>query len=519
MVAAVLRFSALSSRGLVYWDEAKFALEGMRLEHGLRAMVELHAVLPAGKAVGTAKPAHALFIALAYLVAGVHDYSSLYLDAAASTLAVLVLYLIARRLFDAPVALVAALLLATSEYDVIYARSALSESDANLLLLLAVAIWAHGSGARDGEFSRRAALSARPALASGVLAGLAFSTNYRLIVYAAILILLDMTLVYRRAGIRQSGWRLGGWLAGLAAVPVAWEVIGILAAHGGFTLFRGEIDRLPSSYFQEVWYQLHEGKQSVFHFSPLSYAQWWVVRQGWPATVVLVAGLSLAAVRRTFRWLAAAAFVVLPYGLYIFAPFYVPRNLSPSLPFDAILMAAALLELLRRFGRFALPAVLIASLLLGGIGALMSWRLTAERSGFVLAARYVEKHGAGRALTSTEIMVFYLRGPGRYCAAPALPFTLRGLAAYRRKGYDLAVIDRHHESPVVPAILARAPVAARFTALGPLHIGESLISSENSDPPNADEPVEFVTVYQLDRMRLPQVSAARVPPCKLDNVT
>src|SRR5947209_15846356 len=99
--------------------------------------------MPAAKAIGTAKPTHALLIALSFALLGIHDYSALLLNALASVLAVILVYRIAAMLFDSTVGLLAALVLAVSEYDIIYARSALSESDANALLLLGVLLWLH----------------------------------------------------------------------------------------------------------------------------------------------------------------------------------------------------------------------------------------------------------------------------------------------------------------------------------------------------------------------------------------
>ena len=139
----LLRFANLPVRGLIYWDEGKFLLEGVRLETGLRILAGAHSSLPAGKAIGTAKPTHALLIALAFLLFGAHDYSALFLNAFAGVMAVIVVYRIAALLFDPTVGLVAALVLAVSEYDVIYSRSALSESDANALLLLGVLLWVY----------------------------------------------------------------------------------------------------------------------------------------------------------------------------------------------------------------------------------------------------------------------------------------------------------------------------------------------------------------------------------------
>ena len=144
VLAAVLRLHSLSGRGLLYWDEAKFSLEGVRLEAYLQAIFGHPALLTAGKSVGTAKPTHALLIALSYAVFGIHDYAPLYMDAVASVVGVALAYFLGKRLFGPIPGLVGALFLAVSEYDVIYARSALSESDADALFLAGVLLWVVG---------------------------------------------------------------------------------------------------------------------------------------------------------------------------------------------------------------------------------------------------------------------------------------------------------------------------------------------------------------------------------------
>src|SRR5947209_2100450 len=123
LTAGILRFHALSQRGLVYWDEAKFALEGLRLLAGTQAALGAHISPLAGKAIGTAKPTHALLIALSYAVLGTQDRAPLFLDAVCSCLEIVVLYLLGRRFFGPVVALLAALFLAVSRYDIIYAPS------------------------------------------------------------------------------------------------------------------------------------------------------------------------------------------------------------------------------------------------------------------------------------------------------------------------------------------------------------------------------------------------------------
>ena len=140
-IAGVLRFAHLDLQGLMYWDEGKFALEGLRLESALRAFVGGHVDPSVGKTVGTAKPSHAFLIACAYFTLGVHDYSPLAINAAFSLIEIALLYGLGLRLFGLRIALPAAFFLAVSEYDIIYARSALSESDAACVFLAGVLVW------------------------------------------------------------------------------------------------------------------------------------------------------------------------------------------------------------------------------------------------------------------------------------------------------------------------------------------------------------------------------------------
>jgi 4-amino-4-deoxy-L-arabinose transferase-like glycosyltransferase len=535
-VATLLRFFALPQRGLIYWDEGKFALEGIRMEAGLLALFGAHVSLIVGKTIGTAKPTHALLIGLAYIVFGIHDYAPLLLNAAASVVQVALVYRVARRLFGPGVALISALFLAVSEYDVIYARSALSESDANALLLAGVLAWVSGCVHPLGRsFSKnertagswRISASSRVPLVAGLLIGVAFTTNYRLIIYVGALVAFDliwtvMDPVFRTPDIRVGivgspittlkytsrlaplGGRMLAWITGLAIAPLAWQLIDVIARARGLVLFRNELTGRREWYLYQVLYQLHEGKQAVLHFSPVPYLQWWLVREGWPLSLLLLIGIGLALRYRSFPWLAMAVPVVVPYLVYIFAPFIVPRNLDAAVPFACVLAAAALVTIATsmRLVRIQASLITVVTLAIGALGATMSWRLTAERSGFARAAAYVEQHDHGRALISNEVMVFYLRGSGSHCDAPPLPDRVSRLAADVAAGYHYAVLD-HSRSPLTLFVRHHMPRVVRYLATGPISIGENPISSENSYPPDPHAPIEYVTVFRLDKHLLP----------------
>ncbi|MGH2449439.1 MAG: glycosyltransferase family 39 protein [Chloroflexota bacterium] len=510
-LAGLLRFYDLTSRGLIYWDEAKFALEGLRFRALLESLVGLHVSLLAGKTVGTAKPTHGLFIAFAYLLLGAHDYAPLLMNASFSLAAVALTFFLGKRLFSPGVGLIAGLLLATSEYETIYARSALSESDAAAILVLAVLVYTWPGNANQW----------RPIFLTGIVLGLAFTTNYRILIYGFALVLFDLLWTWRSKGILPAAPRLAAWIAGALVFPLAWQVVDLLLRAHGIVLFRDELTGAPTLYYQEVIYQLHQGKQAVLHFDPRLYIQWFVVRQSWLSFALLLGGLAMAFVQKSRWYLLISSLIVVPWVIYVFAPFVVPRNLEAALPFIVILQGAALMSASRMIVGWRqtqrVGAVVALALTLSGLDAAMTWRLTAERSGFAAAAAYIKRHDDGRALTSNEVMVFYLRGQGAHCRAPAMPLKRRALEAEVQIGYRYAVID-HHTSHFSDWVIHHAPKIALWPVAGHISLGEYPVDSENSYAPGDGHPREHVRIYDLRPLHLP--STKRLPrTCNRNRVT
>jgi hypothetical protein len=515
LAGGILRFWELPQRGLVFWDEGKFALEGMRMQAGILQVVGQHTSPSAGKAVGTAKPGHALLIGLGYLVLGVHDWTSLAVDALASTLAIPVTFLIARRLVSDFVALLAAACLALSGYELLYARSALSESDACLLYLLGVLAWL--PAVRDGGGTR----TWKGVAGAAALFGAAFTTNYRLVIYIGAVVLVDLVVTLRARGASMAAARASLWLAGLAILPLVWEAGAIDCAHHGLILFRNEVTGGPDTYLHEAIYQIHGGKQSVVRFAPLPYLEWFWLRQGPVISLLTVVGVAAATVRRLPGPIYLIALPLIPVWVYLFAPFIVPRNLEADIPLLSVVAASGAAEIWN-LGRPARVRLLVAALLVlavTGNGLWSTTRLLAMRSGFADAASYVQLHHAGRTLTTTEIMPFYFRGSAATCNSPALPVTLGRLKADVAAGYRYALLERHRTS-VSDFVRSHARRVAQFSALGPIHVGENLISSENADPPNPGEGPDEVDIYAISSLRFqPSVRATLRPSrCLRDRV-
>jgi len=517
VLAGVLRFDMLVKRGLLYWDEGKFALEGVRILSVLISLPVVHPAGLAGKAIGTAKPGHALLIALSYALLGVHDYAPLLMNATASVLQVVVLFFVARQFFGPHVALLAAAFLAVAGYDIVYARSALSESDANLLFLTSVLVWSTRCKPWATDFRPN-----RPAwrgiVLPAIMLGAAFTVNYRLIVFIAVLVPADLAIRWKREGWRAVTRVAALWAVGLLLLPLAWQVIGVLAQRHGVVLFRGEIDYLPTSYFHEVLYQLHGGKQSVVRFSPLPYLQWYTHRQGWLTFALLLLGLAIATFDRSTRWVLPASLVLIPYGVYVFAPFIVPRNLDAALPFAALLSAAALARVLDhlRVWRARVIASALAATAVVVVGVLQAGSLITVRSGFAQAATYLEQHGSHGAIVQNEIMRFYLRDEGRGCDAPPLPTQVASLAQDDGLGGDYAVVDNYF-SPTALYLAHHAQVVARFATSGTTTLNEDLVASEDGVPPGSQHK-HFVDVFSLDKLHLPVRGLVRPQVCTLDQL-
>jgi 4-amino-4-deoxy-L-arabinose transferase-like glycosyltransferase len=506
VLAATLRMAFLPGHGLFFWDEAKFALEGVRLHAELSHLLTGRGALAAGKAVGTAKPGHALLIALAYGLLGVHDYAALSVGAVGGVIEVLLVYIVGRRLFSRGTGLVAAALLAVATYDIVYARSALSETDANAIFLAGILLWSYAwSGAERGARPMRPALL----FAAAVVCGFAFTVNYRMAVYIAVIVLIDLawSTVTQPLSLLT---RLPAWLAGLAIAPAAWQVLGDVAAAQGVALFRSEVTLRPQTYVDQVLGRFGLASSGPTSVSTLP-VQWLVQREGVAVIAMVLAAVIAALVVRSLSWSVVAALVVLPVLASMGAPYAVARTLEGAIPFGALLIgaltcqAAGLWKVMR-------PIVALAVVLAVVVGTMQAWPIVTARSGFLLAARYVLRHHARGALTSSEIMPFYFRGPGSRCRAPRMT-DLDHLAADTRI-YRYAVLDYHAGGVTGRIVRNDGRLVARYPVLTGTEMGASLITSE-APTPVASGAAAYVEVYRIDTIHIEAANQAPADACLL----
>ena len=352
--------------------------------------------------------------------------------------------------------------------------------------------------------------------------------------YILVLVAFDFIRSWKVAGWRSMLRRIVPWAGGLAAMPLLWQLVDVLARAGNHVLFRSEVNVIIKShghviyrnvslgkaewYLSQALFQLHGGKQSVFQFNPIPYLQWFYVRQGIPICLLVLVGLYFALRTRTFPWLVTAAFVVIPYVVYMFAPFIVPRNLDAALPFVSILAAATLFDLVEMFRiARARPAVMVAlTAAIALLGVTMSWRLTEEQSGFKQAVAFLKSRGVTRVLASNEVPIFYFPGApsGVRCDAIPIPGPLAKLAADRRSGYQYVILDHTGGSYLTKYIVSRGTLVASFLAYGNIDIGENPIQSENTIEPSAQSgPPQRILVYDIKGLNLPAPGSQHADVC------
>lgn len=514
-VGAYLRFADLATRGYIFWDEAKFSLEGLRFYSELSSILGNHVVMY-GKAIGTAKPGHALLFALGYALFGIHDYSPLYVNAAASLGEILCVFFLGRRTFGTWTGLAAALLLAVSNFDAIYARSALSECDGTLMLLLGIMVLDCARLDVGARMTRRHAVRF---LGAGLLFGAAFTINYRMLVYIGVVAAMYVFhQLVRRISLRHVLPPLLVTAAGGVMLPLGWALAGLLASAHGTVLFFNEYEHHATQYLPQAYYQIHQGKQAVTHFEPFTYARWYWVRQGGVASLALGVGLVAAVVAKSGYWRALAAGIAFVYAFYINAPFIVPRNMQAAVPLACLLTAATIIHLGRSFVKATWSSP-VRAVILGVVviqGLVLSLQAMRIQSGFPVAALSLAQRGGSKALVTNEIMVYYLRGSGNQCSAARMPGSLARLRADIRGGYRYSVLDRYERSPAQTLILTHAARLIHVPVLGGPPGSEDIVASENTFAPAAHPITHFVDVYDLRHLHIGATRSVPASTCHLD---
>lgn len=383
-LAGVLRLTGVSEVGLRYADGSWYASDA-RLWHRcakvaadplswyavfiqdkafLLSRLDAHGVDRSGR---YAKPCQGYTLLVAAMMTIVGDTPSAgpITNAVLSTLSVGALFLGARRLLGEGVAFLAALLLAGSPYDLVYARADLADPAATFFVLSGVLLWANAP--RDGVTPRRRLLI------TGVALGLAASCHYRSVLFVSILFGIDAArAVVRGAGsgvveARRLGacwtWIALGWVLPVAALEAFFQA-GALAARMSDAFF-------PFQSFigaARHWIGLHfdgDAKATPDLGAIAVYAGYVARWQGW-AFVGLTGIGAIVCVRRGFTLCVAGIAPLFVILSLLFQPYHVARALSVVVPMMCVCAAVGAVTLARVCsggGRMTTAGALAAALL------------------------------------------------------------------------------------------------------------------------------------------------------------
>ncbi|MBI4381934.1 MAG: glycosyltransferase family 39 protein [candidate division NC10 bacterium] len=488
MLAVALRLPAIQ-RGLFHWDEAQFLFS---VQPGVLAIREAAGLTGAPRPFPerppfdtekvpywafSGKPAYDLITTVYGVVMGLTPGSVGLLSFVFGLATILVVYAIARHVFDEDVALASALVLSVSSYHAYYSGSQASVAMSSFFLTLGVYLYL-------GTFIRPA--FGRLALAGACLA-CAYGAHYNLLLYVLVIFgICGLRLLYDR----KPGDVLGCVVMGLS----------FLAVIGLFELFYrimipvayGHVPAARGAYLAQLRFQMGFLKwtlpSGLDRFSRLL-----LDSEGLLVCALGLVGWVGTAFRKWRNWgtallllLAGVHFMSATLGGAVRSPIF-SRMTVAILPFVAIWAAVGLIQVLdvlrtRMAVPLRVPAFGVALLLVAALGAPRAWAVTTLRSGHEEQARYVLEHGDAQQVSGGfPVDQYYL---GSFRGTYGLPLTLQGLRELHQKtGVRLLVLDyrvnvmeewgnplgpalREFERAAVPEAVIDNPIGAALVVVG-----------------------------------------------------
>jgi len=400
VLAAVLRFWGLSSRGLFSHDEGYYFLGAKTIAAGVEyAKLKVFNAenLPSisdflrqkgGDYPVGSKYGFYILSTLSMVFFGLKDYAVLYTSAFFGALSVWLVYLIVKGVFDRNTALLSAFLLAVSPYHIIYSRSAYANASAAFFILCGIYFYLKSVDSEKTVFM----------VFSGLCLGYAVTCHPSQLWVAAIF-LIDL-LFFRKIK------RLIV-LASSFMVPVLifqiFSLFIISAARAAAWKDPGQINVLIQPYFSQFFIQAKSAGGARFNFSEaLFYVRLLLKSEGALILLFYVLGLSGAALMFIKKQLSYKKALVTFLGLFLIVLWTLynnrsARTLLPVLPFILITVAAGLSKINRYLAIF-----IIASLLWINSGAIASCIKT--RSAYPQAVAFIKQSGSPRHFTDTTTL-------------------------------------------------------------------------------------------------------------------
>ncbi len=415
LVSVLIRAYKLTAKGLLFWDEGLFLMGAKffswRVEQlwlTLLNWLGFSSSMPAspmgypGFPVFIWKPLHVILISLFSAFVGLGDYTGAILSVICAALQVALVYMVAKRMFDARIAVFSSFILALMPYHIFYSRLNMHEIDSTLFLLASVVVLYFGL-----EIQGRSRLLAL--FSSGLLFGASITTSYRWIIIVPLPYLFILIGSIRGKGSwhKQLFILVVAFTTGLLVIVATVNMVYYITFSPHYLRYE------PGSYLEAMRHKF--ATESRFDFEhPFYY-----LKQLWRMDSALLfclymLGMLLLALRRDVKGLYILAFGLFPLLFYSFASQRLFRTITVCLPFFAIASGYCLNWIINMVARklggklsLAVATLLCAVIIISVSSEICS--IHALRSGYGEAIDYMSSHkGLGNVSTMTPIFAFYL---------------------------------------------------------------------------------------------------------------
>lgn len=416
VLSATLNFYRLGESSLFAFDEGIY----FNLVKTMRAPVDFAIEKWSGKTLASfgqylhnrggyhfmaAKPTYLLISFLVSLVMGLKDYTLPVTSGIFGVLVVLLVFAIARRLYDDAAALIAALITAVSWFQVSYARSAFPHMTGIFFAYMALYLYI--------RLKQQAPAARRTVFLYGLCLGLSFTSHYSFFWLLAIFGVSETLFLMRdlAKGRSEAVRRFLVWLAALALPILFWQAATLIAkawigSHPAYSMLvkgmSGEGEFL--TYFSQLYKQVFSAnRQTGYEGNTLFYARVVMEKEGPVFLLFFLSGFVLylkdilkrPGLRMTA--LTVMLYFLLPFLLFgLYSHFPTTRTFSVAVPAICLIAARPVFGLLRRnrIAAFLLLALTVAGQLAHTVP------LLSYRSGFKEALAYMESHDGIRHISS-----------------------------------------------------------------------------------------------------------------------
>ena len=455
LVGALTRFSMLHQAGLDHFDEGAYAISSLAVANG---------EVPAGLYPLQHFLSPPMFFSVSGLLMRIlgttSDIVPLTLSAAFGVATIILMYAIGRQWFDRTTGTGAAILLALSDYHILYSRSGLT--DVMFTFFLLAAIWLFGLAERRN--------SPRLSILAGVATGFAWNTKYHgWLVLAIVAVALvpwlltsERLLTGERGKLASAASRLCA-AAGIAVLMYIPWFFHIVAQNGGYARLIGE----HASFFQPLEFF----RSVAVHAQFQGYFDGWLSRAAPSvavAAVLVFGGHWKRHGRKAGLWVVVFAVAGLGLGgpvvVTVLALMGCGGMIKRSSPERWLVLAffltfSILTPLYHPYSRLLMPWACGSFLLAGaGLKTVLDRLFTGSNS---------SNPGRGKLALATVLVVagtaaFFPRGNQRAIGFPRTRDGLRGAAAKIAKtlppSTEVAVLGE----PALVFYLKRLGYAARF---------------------------------------------------------